>query len=123
MSVEFLEPERPEPPIAVAAMSRDTVMCTVVPEYDDGSIAAEGITAQTRRVFANLDDVLRKAGSSLEQVMHVTVYLVNIGDRAAMTDVWCQVFQPPYPGRATIGVKELGHPDMLIEITVVAERG
>lgn len=124
MSVEFLQSDQADhPPIAVAAMTTDTVICTAVPEDHQGAIPAEGITAQSHRVFSNLTRVLEQAGSSLGQVLHVTVYLVRIADRAAMTAVWQEFFPPPYPARATIGVKELGHPDMLIEITAIAHRG
>ena len=78
MGVEYLVSDRPSPPIAAAAMSPDTVICTVVPEDAAGNILPADIDEQSRRVFFLLADVLQRAGSSLTNVLHVTVYLVNI---------------------------------------------
>jgi len=120
--VERIQPERPVPPIALAAAYGDLLICTVVPEEPDGTIRPGSIEEQAERAFANLGELLRRLGSSLERVLHVTVYLADIEDRAGMTGVWERVFGPDYPARATVQVG-LAHPDMRIELTVMAARG
>lgn len=119
--IELIQPERPVPPIALAAAFGDLVICTVVPEEADGSILADNITVQAQKVFANLAGVLDTLGSSLDRVLHVTVYLSDILDRVGMTEVWEQTFAPVYPARATVQVG-LAHPAMRIELTVIAAR-
>ncbi|HWL60135.1 MAG TPA: RidA family protein [Microbacteriaceae bacterium] len=120
--IELVQPERPVPPIATAAIHGDTIYCTVVPEEADGSILPGDITEQAEKVFANLAALLTSLGSSLERVLHVTVYLPDIADRGGMTEVWERTFAPVYPARATVQVG-LAHPDMRIELTVIAARG
>ncbi len=123
MSVTIVPGDRPDPPIAKAVIVGDLLIVTVVPDDDSGAITAEPALAQSRRVFSNLARVLDECGSSLHEVAHVTVYLPDLADRAAMTEAWLDAFPDTFPGRATIGVAALAHPDMKIEITALAGRG
>lgn len=120
--IHLVQPERPEPPIATAAIHGDTIYCTVVPEEADGTILAGDISVQAEKAFANLAALLESLGSSLARVLHVTVYLPDIADRGGMTEVWERTFAPVYPARATVQVG-LAHPAMRIELTVIAARG
>jgi len=67
----------------------------------------EGIEAQIRRVFANLDAVARAAGGSLNQVVKLTVFLTDLGHFALVNQIMAEYFQPPYPARAVVGVAAL----------------
>jgi 2-iminobutanoate/2-iminopropanoate deaminase len=70
----------------------------------------DGIEAQTRRCFAKLDDILQAAGSSLGQVIRVTVYLTDIhGHQAPMTAVFREVFPSQPPARTTVQVAGWRH--------------
>ncbi len=120
--IQLIQPERPEPPIATAAIHGDTIYCTVVPEEPDGTILPGDITVQAEKAFANLATLLESLGSSLDRVLHVTVYLPDLLDRVGMTEVWERTFAPVYPARATVQVG-LAHPAMRIELTVIAARG
>ena len=83
----------------------------------------EGIEAQTRRCFEKLDDILRAAGSSLELVLRVTVYLVDVQQhQKPMTAVFREVFPTEPPARTTVQVAALSDPDKLIEIDAIAAR-
>ena len=65
------------------------------------------ITAQTRRVFDNLDAVAKAAGGSLEQIVRVGIYVTDLANFAAVNAVMAEYFQPPYPARSTIEVSGL----------------
>lgn len=84
-----------------------------------GALVEGDVGEQTRRVFANLTAVLRAAGGSLDDVVKVNVYLVSMGDFAAMNDVYRTVFSEPFPARTTVAVAGLPL-DARVEIDVVA---
>ncbi|RMI15235.1 RidA family protein [Pseudoroseomonas wenyumeiae] len=88
-----------------------------------GTIVEGDITLQTRRTLDNLRIAMEGAGGSLADVMMVQVYLVNGTDAAAMNAVWREVFTDPFPCRATVVVKELLAPGMLIEVIATAHLG
>ena len=72
-----------------------------------GALTDGGIEVQTERVFANLASVLEAAGRSFADVLKVNVYLIDMGDFAAMNSVYAGVFSVPYPARTTIAVAGL----------------
>lgn len=84
-----------------------------------GVLVEGDVGEQTRRVFANLTAVLRAAGGSLDDVVKVNVFLVSMGDFAAMNDVYRTVFAEPFPARTTVAVAGLPL-DARVEIDVVA---
>ena len=84
-----------------------------------GNFVEGGIAAQTRQVLENLKAVLAAAGSSLDQVVKATVYLKNIGDFAAMNEVYGEYLGTAKPARSTVAVAELPR-GALVEIDLVA---
>ncbi|HEY2346148.1 MAG TPA: RidA family protein [Xanthomonadaceae bacterium] len=72
-----------------------------------GELIDGDITAQTRQVFKNLRAVCDAAGTNFLHVVRVGIYLVDLGDFAAVNSVMAQNFSPPYPARSTIGVAAL----------------
>ncbi len=83
---------------------------------------AEGIEEQTRRALENLKAVLEAAGSGMDQVLKVTVFLANMDDFAAMNDVYSSYFHEPFPARSAVEVARLPK-GALVEIEAVAELG
>lgn len=77
------------------------------------------IAAQTDRVLKNLSGVLQASGSSLEKVLRCTVFLKNMGDFAAMNEVYGRYFSKAPPARSTVEVARLPK-DVLVEIDVIA---
>lgn len=75
--------------------------------------------AQTERVLSNLRAVLEAAGSSLEQVVKTTVFLLDMNDFAAMNEVYASFFSSNRPARSTVQVARLPR-DVRVEIEVVA---
>ena len=63
--------------------------------------------AQVRRAFDNLAAVCEAAGGSLAHVQRLGLYLVDLGQFAAVNAVMAEYFEAPYPARSTIGVSAL----------------
>jgi 2-iminobutanoate/2-iminopropanoate deaminase len=75
--------------------------------------------AQTERVFKNLTAILKAAGTSLDKVVRSTVFLKNMGDFAAMNEVYGRYVPSNPPARSTVEVARLPK-DVLVEIDVIA---
>jgi 2-iminobutanoate/2-iminopropanoate deaminase len=82
-------------------------------EFSGGDIAG-----QTRQVIENLKAVLELAGSGLEHVVRVTVYLADLNDFGKMNEVYGQYFTGK-PARSTVAVKGLPK-GALVEIDCIA---
>lgn len=80
------------------------------------------IRAQTRAVIGNVRDILRDAGADLTDLVQVTTYLVNMSDFPGYNEVYGEYFDATGPARTTVAVHQLPHPQLLIEMQVVAHR-
>jgi reactive intermediate/imine deaminase len=63
--------------------------------------------AQVRRVFENLKAIVLAAGASMDDVVKVSVFLVDLSHFALVNKVMAEYFREPYPARAAIGVASL----------------
>ena len=77
------------------------------------------VSAQTERVLQNISGMLEAAGTSLGRVVKTTVFLKNMGDFAAMNEVYGRYFTADPPARSTVEVARLPK-DVLVEIEVIA---
>jgi 2-iminobutanoate/2-iminopropanoate deaminase len=77
------------------------------------------VAAQTDRVLRNLSEILKAAGSGLDKVVRATVFLKNMGDFAAMNEVYARYFNSAPPARSTVEVARLPK-DVMVEIDVIA---
>ena len=86
---------------------------------DHTSVVDGGITAQTEQVFANLGAILEAADSGLDRLVKTTVFLTDLGNFAAMNEVYAKHVGDVPPARATIecGALPAG---ALVEIEAVA---
>ncbi len=82
-------------------------------------VIAGDISAQTDRVLKNLAAILQESGSRMEKVVRCTVFLKNMGDFAAMNEVYGRYFKQAPPARSTVEVARLPK-DVLVEIDVIA---
>jgi len=80
----------------------------------------DDISEQARNAFANLRRVLEAAGSSLEDVLHLTQYFTNIRDVAAVDKVFAEFFPAKYPARTVVQVAALVLPTLKLEIQASA---
>ena len=84
-----------------------------------GQIVNGDIAAQTHRVFRNISEILKAGGASLDHVVRTTVFLADMDDFGAMTEVYAGYFTSPAPARATVQVSRLPK-DARVEIDVIA---
>ena len=84
-----------------------------------GVMVVGDIADQTRRVFQNLEEILKAAGASFDHVVRTTVYLADMGDFAAMNEVYGTYFSSPAPARSTIQAAALPR-NARVEIDVIA---
>ena len=93
------------------------------PRHRETDAIADGIEAQTRACIENVKAILEEAGSSLEKVIDVTVFLTDIEhDFAAFNRVYGDYLSAIGPTRTTVGVVALPTP-ISIEMKVIAESG
>ena len=79
------------------------------------------IEVQTREVLKNIDKNLQTVGASLKDVVDVTTFLVNMNDFAGYNKAYGEFFEKETgPTRTTVAVHQLPHPDLLVEIKVMA---
>ena len=83
------------------------------------TLVSGDVAFQTDRVLKNLSGILKAAGTSLEKVVRSTVFLKNMGDFAAMNEVYGSHFTSAPPARSTVEVARLPK-DVLVEIDVIA---
>lgn len=97
--------------------------------FVSGCIAVDGdgrlvgrsdVVEQTRQVFANLNAVLAAAGASLHDVVKVTVYLTDVGDRAAVNTVREEMFGETRPASTLVEVSKLVLDGASVEIDAIA---
>jgi len=77
------------------------------------------VAFQTDRVLKNVAGILSAAGTGLDKVVRTTVFLKNMGDFAAMNEVYARYFHTAPPARSTVEVARLPK-DVLVEIDVIA---
>jgi 2-iminobutanoate/2-iminopropanoate deaminase len=75
---------------------------------------------QAAQVFANLERVLRAGGSSLANVIKVTIFLRDMSNFPKIVELRGRYFTPPYPADTIVEVTSLYSPDALIEIEAIA---
>ena len=91
------------------------------PRHPQTEQISEGIEAQTRACIENVKAILEDAGSALEKVVDVTVFLTNLeGDFAAYNRIYGEYFAAIRPTRTTVGVVALPGP-ISVEMKVIAE--
>ena len=79
------------------------------------------IEVQTREVILNIKKNLANEGATLEDVVDVTSFLVNMNDFAGYNRAYAEFFDKETgPTRTTVAVHQLPHPDLVVEIKVMA---
>jgi 2-iminobutanoate/2-iminopropanoate deaminase len=84
-----------------------------------GQLVEGGIKEQTTRVMENIKGLLAAAGADFNNVVRTTVFMVDLGEFAAMNEIYASYFNAPYPARSTVQVVKLPR-DVRVEIDVIA---
>ena len=92
-----------------------------VPVDSDGRlVGGDDVVAQARQVFDNVGEVLAAAGAGFGDVVKVTVFLVDIADRARVNPVRQEVFGSARPASTLVEVSALAVEGARIEVEAVA---
>ena len=86
-----------------------------------GAFPEGGVKEQTRQSLTNAKAILEAAGLSLANVVKTTVFLADMGDFAAMNEVYAEFFAEPFPARSAVAVKTLPK-NALVEVECIAAR-
>jgi len=89
-------------------------------EVDGFGTTKLDIRAQTRAVIENIRSILESVDATLNDIVEVSSFLVNMNDFGGYNDVYAEYFDYEGPTRTTVAVHQLPHPHLLIEIKVVA---
>ncbi len=109
-------------PYSQAVRAGDLVFCSgqIALDPATGEMVAGDVTAQTERVMANIAAVLAAAGTGFDNVVKTTIFLVEMGDFAAVNEVYGRSFPNHKPARSTVAVRNLPR-GALVEIEVTAK--
>lgn len=91
-----------------------------IPLRADGTLVDGDIVAQTEQVMRNIGALLRAGGADFSHVVRTTVYLADMGEFAAMNEVYGRFVAAPPPARSTVQVARLPR-DARVEIDVIAQ--
>lgn len=80
----------------------------------------EDVAAQTLTCLDKVEKLLEEVGSNKSKILSATVWLKSMDDFAAMNTVWDQWFDGIQPPARACGESVLAHPDLLVEVTVIA---
>ncbi|WP_078121236.1 RidA family protein [Thiosocius teredinicola] len=127
MSREIIKTD--QAPQAIGTYSQAVKVGTTV--YMSGQIALDPQTMtmvdgntenEIRRVLDNLQAVARAAGGSLDDVVKLNVFLVDLANFSLVNEIMSEYFQEPYPARAAIGVASLPR-NANVEMDAILELG
>ena len=88
---------------------------------ESGELVDGGVEAEADRVLRNLKAVLEAAGAALDTVVKTTVFLADLGDYAAVNEVYARHFTTTHPARSAVQVAALPK-GARVEIEAVARR-
>lgn len=91
------------------------------PMLADGSMISGGVAEQTEQCLKNITMILAGAGLTMNDVVKTTVFMTDLGQFAAMNEVYGKHFKIPFPARATVQVSALPK-GAAVEIEAVAVR-
>jgi 2-iminobutanoate/2-iminopropanoate deaminase len=112
---------KPQPPYSPVVVAGDAVYTAGQIGRDADGNLPDGIEAQTRQALENVQTCVEAAGCTMDDVVKVNAYLVDLGDFAGYNEVYQEFFTEPYPARTSV---QAGlPPGVLVEIEAVARRG
>jgi 2-iminobutanoate/2-iminopropanoate deaminase len=88
----------------------------------EGRVVGKGdMRAQTRKTLENIRAVLESVGGVMGDIVSLTHHATDLGKFMETGDIRREFFSAPYPVTTTVQVAALYHPDLMIEITAIAE--
>ena len=105
-----------------AVLCGDHLFLAGLGAFDDhGHIVAKGdVVGQTRKICETIQTVLEQAGMAFEDIIYFKVFIIDVEDRPKINPVRQEFHGDSRPGSTLVGVTKLDHPDMLLEVDIVA---
>jgi len=107
--------------IAVVSETTNLIFISGQLPIKDGQVFKGDLKEQVKIIMENCKMILKAAGSSLDKVLKVTVFIRDISKFGEFNEVYATYFKKPYPARAVVEVSRLPK-DADIEIEMIAER-
>lgn len=85
-----------------------------------GALAGPDFRSQAEQSLRNCRSILEAAGTSMDKLIKVTVFMADMSDFATLNELYAQYIPSPFPARSAVAVKTLPK-NALIEIEVIAE--
>ena len=110
--------------IAQAVRAGDFIYTSGQVAYDrDGNVVGKGdMKAQARQTFANIRDLLALEGATMDDVVKITAFVVDMSRYAAYSEARAEAFPGNVPASSTVSTPRLVNPDLLVEVEAVAYR-
>lgn len=111
----------PSAPYAQVVRAGNLVfMSGAVGRDKDGRIAKGNIQAQFAQALENTRIALAAVGAKPEDVVRITLYLIDMREKALLDKPREQFFGPGWPAAVAVGVTALASPDYLVEMDAIA---
>ncbi|NPA65911.1 MAG: RidA family protein [Epsilonproteobacteria bacterium] len=104
--------------VSVNGMVYTSGQIALLPNGSD-ELLQENVTKQAVQVLENLENVLKEAGSSLQNVIKTTIFLADMSDFVTVNEVYEKAFGTHKPARSTVAVKTLPK-NARVEIDAIA---
>lgn len=85
-----------------------------------GELAGETAAEQAAQALKNIAAILKEAGSAVDSIVKVTIYLSNVEDFSSVDSVYAQFIGPIKPSRVAFGSNVIPKPGALVEIDAIA---
>lgn len=86
-----------------------------------GEIVGEGdVWAQMQQAMSNIERALNAAGSGIDRIFKITIYLTDMSNFDKVLKLRAKYFSAPWPADTTVGVQSLALPELLVELDVIA---
>ena len=89
-------------------------------DKDGGVLCAGDFKAQAREVFKALKSLVESAGGTMDNIVKLNTYLIDIRYRADLAPIRQEFFSKKPPASTLVEVSALAHPDWLIEVEAIA---
>ena len=87
----------------------------------EGQVIGTTVAEKVKKIMQNISEILKVAGTDLNNVVKVTVYVTDMSQMKELNEVYPTYFSEPYPAREAVCVKELPL-GATIEISVIASK-
>ncbi|MCI1935133.1 MAG: Rid family detoxifying hydrolase [Bifidobacteriaceae bacterium] len=85
-----------------------------------GELAGESAAEQAEQALKNIGAILKEAGSSVDSIVKVTIYLSDVADFSSVDSVYAKFIGPIKPSRVAFGSNVIPKPGALVEIDAIA---